>query len=453
MATNQDIANQALIKSSGSIRKIGESMAAFSGAIRSSLTSSREIVKTSNKNVKFKGQLIRDDRKYFRKRREASLRRQREDVIEASTTGGVIQRAGKIRTTSTKGFLGRILDFFGIIFIGWGIKNLPNIIKGADGLRKRMINLYTKLIDYKDNLLQTFGKWRDDLFAVDKTLKDIKYDQEVEDIEKGLKESNQEFVKIDRDTLNVFSLFNNPLQLGFGIFPEWMWMGRKDPNPPDPLPGQGVDKVKQEEPPMFNTGGVVGERTSSDFSGIVKSKGAFAVDNIPVMLTAGEYVIPRPIVNDLGVEFFDTLKDMLYHPSLKNLNLTKPVNQVFKKESMANFGESFANRLLSEVEELKATLKDRKMEDIPIPLPPEALEISPQEILREIETVAPSKIKSTIDKLQDFVDTKKSRNIIFMPIPSSSQNSSVSIGGGDSPEIMIPAQLNIMKMLQELDLS
>ena len=40
-----------------------------------------------------------------------------------------------------------------------------------------------------------------------------------------------------------------------------------------------------------------------------------------------------------------------------------------------------------------------------------------------------------------------------MPIPSSSSGSSVSVGGGDSSEVMITPQLNIMKMLQELDLS
>ena len=77
------------------------------------------------------------------------MRRQREDVIEASTTGGVIQRAGKIRTTSTKGFLGRILDFFGIIFIGWGIKNLPNIMQFESYLRILKINRHKVLLERK----------------------------------------------------------------------------------------------------------------------------------------------------------------------------------------------------------------------------------------------------------------------------------------------------------------
>ena len=312
-----------------------------------------------------------------------------------------------------------------------------------------MIDLYTNLVQYKDSLLETMSKWKDDLFSVDKALKNIKYDEDVEGLEKNLKESNEEFGKIDRDAFNIFSMFNDPKSLGFGIFPDWTWMGKPDPNPPDPLEAPS----EENEPATFNTGGVVGERTSSDFSGIVKSKGAFAVDNIPVKLTAGEYVIPRPIVNDLGIEFFDTLKDMLYHPSLKNINLTKPIDQVFKKESIGDFRESFNKRFLLEIQELKSNLENMKMEDIPIPLPPEALEISPKEVLNEIETVVPSKIKSTIDNLENFIQTKKSKNIIFMPIPSSSSGSSVSVGGGDSSEVMITPQLNIMKMLQELDLS
>lgn len=453
MATNQTIANQALIKSSVSIRKINESMAVFSSAIRSSLSSSRDLARSSEKSARFKNSLISSDAKYFRMRREAVRRRQREDIIEASTTGGAIQRAGKIRTTSTKGFLGRILDFFGIIFIGWGIKNLPNIIKGADSLRKRMINLYTSLVDYKDGLLETLTKWKDDLFSVDKSLKDIKYDEEVEGLEEGLKESNEQFSRIDRDALNIFAMFNNPKELGFGIFPDWTWMGKPDPNPPDPLKVPS-NQSNDNEPAKYNTGGVVGERSSSDFSGIVKSKGAFAVDNIPVKLTAGEYVIPRPIVNDLGIDFFDTLKDMLYHPSLKNINITKPINQVFKKESIRDFRDSFNDRLLLEIEELKSNLENMSMEDIPIPLPSEALEISPKEVLNEIETVVPSKIKSTLDNLENFIETKKSKNIIFLPISSDTGSNGVNITiGGDDSEITIDPQLNIMKMLQELNLS
>ena len=42
--------------------------------------------------------------------------------------GGVLKEK-ELVSKSTKGFLGRILDFFGIILIGWFVTKLPAIIK------------------------------------------------------------------------------------------------------------------------------------------------------------------------------------------------------------------------------------------------------------------------------------------------------------------------------------
>ena len=55
---------------------------------------------------------------------------------------------------STKGFLGRILDFFGIILIGWFVNTLPKIIKSIQGLIKRIQNV----IGVLSNFLETIGE-------------------------------------------------------------------------------------------------------------------------------------------------------------------------------------------------------------------------------------------------------------------------------------------------------
>ena len=141
-----------LQRSSLSIRKIGESLSSFTQAIRKSASSSTKLVKISNDNIVFKNKLISNDKKYFAMRREAINRKNREDIIEAGTAAGSINRSGKIRTSSTKGFLGRILDFFGILFIGWAVKTLPQIIKGANTLMKNMTNLYTRMRDWKEGV-------------------------------------------------------------------------------------------------------------------------------------------------------------------------------------------------------------------------------------------------------------------------------------------------------------
>ena len=58
----------------------------------------------------------------------------REDLIEASGIGGALRRANKIVSSSTRGFLGRILDFVGTILVGWAIVNIPKIVDGVENL-------------------------------------------------------------------------------------------------------------------------------------------------------------------------------------------------------------------------------------------------------------------------------------------------------------------------------
>ena len=58
------------------------------------------------------------DGEFFKRRRENALRRQREDELEASTITGVTKRQGSLVQKSTRGFLGRIMDFIGILLIG-----------------------------------------------------------------------------------------------------------------------------------------------------------------------------------------------------------------------------------------------------------------------------------------------------------------------------------------------
>ena len=67
-----------------------------------------------------------------------SVSRDREDELEASSIQGAPKTQGTILGKSTRGFLGRILDFLGILLIGWAITNLPRIIQGIEGLIKRI---------------------------------------------------------------------------------------------------------------------------------------------------------------------------------------------------------------------------------------------------------------------------------------------------------------------------
>ena len=149
-----------LLKSSISIDSIRKSVVKFrEGLVKSNNTAS-DIIKTTNRNNIFSRKLISKDNEFFNRRREAVRRRQREDELEASSVSGVTKRQGNIVSRSTKGFLGRILDFLGIVLIGWFINTLPKIlekIKGFINLIRKVVGVLTGFVEGIGDFLTLFG--------------------------------------------------------------------------------------------------------------------------------------------------------------------------------------------------------------------------------------------------------------------------------------------------------
>ena len=130
-----------LLKSSISIKSMRDSVAAFNKGLQLAKKNAAEIVKNTKESNIFKRSLISRDNNFFRKRQENIRRKDREDEIEAVSLSGAVKRRGTILAKSTRGFLGRMLDFVGILLIGLALINLPKIIKALRGL----INLIRKV--------------------------------------------------------------------------------------------------------------------------------------------------------------------------------------------------------------------------------------------------------------------------------------------------------------------
>ena len=130
MADRKSVVRNSLLKSSINIRSIRNSVGNFTEGFTGALETSSDIVEQTAEQNKFKEKLLFTDAAIFRKRQEAVRRKDREDEIEASTVGGAIKRTGTVAASSTRGLLGRILDFVGIVFIGWMVGFLPKLIKG-----------------------------------------------------------------------------------------------------------------------------------------------------------------------------------------------------------------------------------------------------------------------------------------------------------------------------------
>ena len=133
------MANSTLaLGSSLNLRRINKSVSSLGESVRRARLSSASISKSLLESNRNKRQSLSLASSLFRRRREATLRREREDILEAGSIVGAVRRTGKVVMNSTKGFLGRILDYVGTVLVGWAIVNLPKIIKLVQDVTKRM---------------------------------------------------------------------------------------------------------------------------------------------------------------------------------------------------------------------------------------------------------------------------------------------------------------------------
>ena len=205
---------KSVLRSSISLESIRKTTNNFSEGLTKSQKSAAEIVKQTNESNKFKRTLIRKDNEFFARRRENVRRKDREDELEASGTRGVAKRSGSIVGASTRGFLGRIIDFFGIVLIGFFVTQLPAIIKRFEILFKiigkflQVLKFFTDgianiLVDIEEGVSRLIGKFRGvDLQDTEKKLRN-----QIEDTEGGLR-------LLDQDLTRSANLFVDPRNIG-----------------------------------------------------------------------------------------------------------------------------------------------------------------------------------------------------------------------------------------------
>ena len=192
-----------------SVTKLGEGLSSLS-------VKTSQLLKQTRQTNELKRKLIRQDAEFFKRRRENALRKQREDELEASTITGVTKRQGSLIQKSTRGFLGRILDFVGILLLGWAITNLPKIIAAFQklfGLIKRVVGVLTSFVEGMKNFLIGIGTGIDNFLSIFQRFNFAEDDKNIRDtidegnanlnkLNKDFKESVQNFIN-DKDIANA----------------------------------------------------------------------------------------------------------------------------------------------------------------------------------------------------------------------------------------------------------
>ena len=209
-----------LLKNSDSIEGIQSSINAFGASLRAANSTSSTIIRNLNDSNKLKKDAILRRRQLFGKRREAVRRREKEDLIESSRVSGIFRRTSKVIGSSTKGFLGRIMDFIGTILVGWVVTNLPVIIDTVQDLIGRIQQAAGVLKNWFEGTLNFFTGFTSNLGDIATRLMSFDFFAQKNEIDKasgkvknGVRRFEQDFANM-LQTFRTFDLFD---ALGDGV--------------------------------------------------------------------------------------------------------------------------------------------------------------------------------------------------------------------------------------------
>ena len=205
----------ALLKSSISINSIRDTVQKFNKGLEQAKKNAAEIVKNTKESNLFKKSLISKDNNFFRIRRENIRRKDREDEIEAASLQGPAKQKGSILAKSTRGFLGRLLDFVGILLIGWAITNLPKIIAALSGVIKlirRVTSILGAFINTIKNIVVGIGQVVSDALSKIPT---FDFQKNKQGIEENINRAAGGLAKLDQQlvqTSNDYTDFGNEVE-------------------------------------------------------------------------------------------------------------------------------------------------------------------------------------------------------------------------------------------------
>ena len=173
------------------------------------LESSKTLGKIVEDNIIKKKRTISRSSILARRRAEATKRKDTEDLLEASGIRGAVRQTKNAVVRSTKGFLGRIMDFLGTLLIGWALINLPKIIKFAEDLIKRMQAFFGRMNQIVDGIFTILGGFGNMLGAVFSGLITFNFGAEIPRFQAAFQQIN---LGIDKLTGNAQTEVNKEIE-------------------------------------------------------------------------------------------------------------------------------------------------------------------------------------------------------------------------------------------------
>ena len=191
---------------------INRSLTGLTESVKSAVKKSGDIADNVSANNKIKRDSISMSAKLFARRRDNQRRKEKEDLIEAGSVMGALRASGKIIQRTTKGFLGRIMDFVGTVIIGWAIINLPKIIKLAQDVIKRMQKYFKIISGFITNLAQFFTDFKTKLDEAGALLLKFDFEPLLNKIKGFMMKVQDSFNKITINTIKTVRKFSDKSQ-------------------------------------------------------------------------------------------------------------------------------------------------------------------------------------------------------------------------------------------------
>ena len=240
--------NKSLLNNSDSIENIQQSLNSFGASLRAANNTSSIVIRKFYDANRKKKEATTKMINLSMRRREAVRRREQESIIESGKVGGILRRTSKVIGDSTKGLLGRIMDFVGTILVGWVVTNLPIIINSAEDLIGRMQKAGGILTGWFEGTVGFFNSFTSELGSILSRITGFDFDREKTNADKDTKKIEAASRDVTRDfnaSMQLLSDFNLEKDLGIGLT-NTENNGNIDPNPENPPPSNQQSRGKNQ---------------------------------------------------------------------------------------------------------------------------------------------------------------------------------------------------------------
>ena len=197
------------MRSTINLNNINRSLSGLSDSVKSATQKSDQISDNIKDRNLSKKKSISMSNDFFAKRRDNQRRKEKEDLLEAGSVMGILKSSGKAIQRTTKGFLGRILDFVGTIILGWAILNLPKIIKIAQDLIKRIRLYFGILSNFVKRVSSLFSSFGDRIKDVGQQILQFNFLPFKDQIEGFMNKIRNAFDQLVLNTIKTVKLFSD----------------------------------------------------------------------------------------------------------------------------------------------------------------------------------------------------------------------------------------------------